>query len=251
MAPSGSGSQVHASKPAGLRVTSISTLAIAAGLTELLKRLCSPGLLGQVARSRWEALLPLIPSLECLGSLSLSSLRFHHTGHILRLAWREGFEFSQLEQFKEYTARLSSEGALEDLMAFPPLSQMLPRMRRSPLRTLEDVRLYVGSTPAPPPPGRGPRPPGALRPQESRFCSDLCRAIKRRCHRCPKRSGLRCRRTCTRVKYSWCWTVWDALLRPGSPISVRKKGLDGLCPSRLRGTQCALWSRHSWLGRAA
>jgi hypothetical protein len=152
MAPSGSGSQVHASKPAGLGVTSISTLAIASGLTELLKRLCSPGLLGQVARSRWEALRPLIPTLECLGSLSPSSLRFHHTGHILRLAWREGFELSQFEQFKEYTARLSSEGALEDLMAFPPLSQMLPRMRRSPFRTLEDVRLYVGSTPAPPPP---------------------------------------------------------------------------------------------------
>ena len=230
MAPSGSGSQVHASKPAGLGVTSISTLAIASGLTELLKRLCSPGLLGQVARSRWEALQPLIPTLECLGSLSPASLRFHHTGHILRLAWREGFEFSQFDQFKEYTARLSSEGALEDLMAFPPLSQMLPRMRRSPFRTLEDVRLYVGSTPAPPPPGRGPRPPGALLPHVFRFCSDLCRAIKRRCHRCPKRSGLRGRRTRTRVKHSWCWTVWDALLKPGSPISVRRKGLDGLCP---------------------
>ena len=100
-------------------LTSISTLAIAAGLTELLKRLCSPGLLGQVARARWKALLTLIPSLECLGSISPSSLRFHHTCHILRLAWWEGFEFSQLEQCKDYTTHLSNEGALEDLMAFP------------------------------------------------------------------------------------------------------------------------------------
>jgi hypothetical protein len=55
MAPSTSSAPIFSSRPGGLGVTPLSVLAVAAGVTELYKRLISPGLLGEAARSRWTA----------------------------------------------------------------------------------------------------------------------------------------------------------------------------------------------------
>ena len=52
------------------------------------KRLISPGLLGEAARSRWTAFQRILDKPGDVALLSAKQLALHHTGHILRLAWR-------------------------------------------------------------------------------------------------------------------------------------------------------------------
>jgi hypothetical protein len=144
IAPSSSSAAIFAIKPTGLGVTSLSTLAVAAGVTELVKRLSSPGLLGTVARSRW-------------GSL-------HHTGYILRLAWRFGIQVHSKLDLRDHFDTLARDHSLETLMDTALYRSHRDKMRRSPFRTLKYVRAYVGMTPSPPPREGAPIPLGRASP---------------------------------------------------------------------------------------
>jgi hypothetical protein len=140
-------------------------LAVAAGVTELYKRLLSPGLLGEAARSRWTAFQRLLDQPGDIALLSAKQLALHHTGHILRLAWRFGANVTSLSTFKLQYRTLVLDISLEDVVSCPELSGYLDRMRRSPFRTLKDVREYVKATPSPPPlRGKDTRMMGLLSP---------------------------------------------------------------------------------------
>jgi hypothetical protein len=119
MAPSTSSAPISSSRPGGLGVTPLSVLAAAAGVKEMCKRLISPGLLGDAARSRWSAFQRVLDLRGDVALLSASKLALHHTGHILRLAWCFGENLSSLSAFKlEYKA-LVSDISLEDAMSCP------------------------------------------------------------------------------------------------------------------------------------
>jgi hypothetical protein len=91
-------------------------------LTELYKRLISPGLLGDATRSRWGALQVQLRSVPALCTWKPSELANHHLGHLLRLAWRMGVEVSSLSVFRSEYSRRSAEGALEYVMDTPERS---------------------------------------------------------------------------------------------------------------------------------
>ena len=228
MAPSSSAAPLFASKPAGLGVTSLSTLVVAAGITELYKRLISPGLLGEATRSRWDALQAQLLIAPALCTWKPSELANHHIGHLLRLAWRMGVEVSSLSAFRSEYSRRSAEGALEIVMDTPELSKFMDRMRRSPFRSLEEVRDYVASSPGPPPAGHASLLPAARADfAPLPFCSARCSYLNRRCRRCcamrPPRRKRRSLRP--RVQYSWCWAVAASLLAPGAPVTVPRAPL--------------------------
>ena len=206
-------------------------LAVAAGVTELYKRLLSPGLLGEAARSRWTAFQNTLDHPGDIALLSPTQLALHHTGHILRLAWRFGANVTLLSTFKLEYRTLVSDISLEDVMSCPELAEYLDRMRRSPFRTLKDVREYVNLTPSPPPPGKGYSDEAAP-PTEPVYCCGRCRFLRRRCRRCctirPPRKQRR--RKKAQVQFSWCWAVRDKYLLPGSAIPVPRPSLALACP---------------------
>jgi hypothetical protein len=112
MAPSSSSAAIFATKPAGLGVTSLSTLAVAAGVTELVKRLSSPGLLGTVARSRWDSFHRLLAEEASIPEIRPSSLALHHTGYILHLAWRFGIQVHNQRDLRDSFDRLALDHSL-------------------------------------------------------------------------------------------------------------------------------------------
>ena len=231
MAPSTSSAPIFSSRPGGLGVTPLSVLAVAAGVTELYKRLISPGLLGESARSRWRSFQRVLAHPGDIALLSAKQLALHHTGHILRLAWRFGVNVSSLSAFKLEHKRLVTDIALEDVMSCPELSVYLDRMRRSPFRSLKEVKMYTGLTPSPPPPGKG-YPDEATPPSDPAFCSGRCRYMRRRCRRCcairptcKKRRGRK-----AQVQFAWCWAVRDKYLLPGSAVTVPRPALALACP---------------------
>ena len=228
MAPSSSAAPLFAAKPAGLGVTSLSTLVVAAGITEMYKRLISPGLLGDAIRSRWDSLQLQLRFIPDICTWKPSQLANHPIGHLLRLAWRMGVEVPSLRAFRNEYSRRSTEGPLEVVMDTPELSIFMDQMRRSPFRTLEEVRDYVASSPAPPPAGHAPLLPVARAEfAPLPFCSPRCSYLNRRCRRCcairPPRRRRRSLRP--RVQYAWCWAVAASLLAPGAPVMVPRAPL--------------------------
>jgi hypothetical protein len=173
MAPSTSSAPIFSSRPGGLGVTPLSVLAVAAEVTELYKRLLSPGLLGEAARSRWTAFQRILDQPGDIALLSAKQLALHHTGHILRLAWRFGANVTSLSTFKLEYRTLVSDISLEDVMSCLELAGYLDRMRRSPFRTLKDVREYVNLTPSPPLPAKDTRTKLLLPPLNQSTAADV------------------------------------------------------------------------------
>ena len=235
MAPSSSSAAIFATKPAGLGVTSLSTLAVAAGVTELVKRLSSPGLLGAVARSRWDSFHRLLAGEESIPEIRPSLLALHHTGYILRLAWRFGIQVHSQSDLRVSFDRLARDHSLVTLMDTDMFRSHLDKVRRSPFRTLEDVRAYVGMTPSPPPLGGGPRSP--LEDLPPVYCPGVCSVLQRRCNRCPPRPRRRRRRGLIRVSFAWCWKIARLFLHQGSAIRPCGPLVADACPFLTEITQ--------------
>ena len=134
----------EASEPAGLGKCTLSTLAVAAGVTEMVTRLTSDGLLGAVARSRWRSLRAAFPTNSRLATATRSQLRGHSQGYFCRLAWRQGLDILTPEEAAREAVRGSKE---RNLLTFvdntPCLLQHRGSVLISPFRYCSEVMSYV------------------------------------------------------------------------------------------------------------